>query len=147
MTIIKPKTMKRAIGFSMLMLLAFGVSNLSFNTEAKSNLTVAIPDAPKYGLTGKFQAKEGKANELVFILLQASRFASKTKGCNLYVVSQDNVDKTMISVYEVWDTKEDHDNAINMDGAKELMNKATPFIEGTPTTNTLEVIGGKGINL
>ena len=53
----------------------------------------------------------------------------------------------MISVYEVWDTKEDHDNAINMDGAKELMNKATPFIEGTPTTNTLEVIGGKGINL
>ena len=139
--------MKRAIGFSMLMLFVFGTSNLSFNSEVKNNPNVSISDAPKYGLTGKFQAKEGKANELVFILLQASRFASKAKGCNLYVVSQDNVDKTMISVYEVWDTKEDHDNALSMDGAKELMNKATPFIEGTPTANIFEVIGGKGINL
>lgn len=132
--------MKRTIGFSMLMLFVFGASNLSFNSDATS-------DAPKYGITGKFQAKEGKANDLIFILLQASRFASKAKGCNLYVVSQDNEDKTIISVYEVWDTKEDHDNALSMDGAKELMNKAAPFIEGTPAANTLEVIGGKGINL
>jgi len=139
--------MKRTIGFSMLILFAFGASNLSFNSEAKNKFTAPIPEAPKYGLTGKFQAKEGKANDLVFILLQASRFASKTKGCNLYVVSQDNDDKTIISVYEVWDTKEDHDNALMKDGAKELMNKAAQFIEGTPAANTLEVIGGKGINL
>jgi len=132
--------MKRTIGFSMLVLFVFGASNLSFNSDATS-------DAPKYGLTGKFQAKEGKANELVFTLLQASRLASKAKGCNLYVVSQDNIDKNIISVYEVWDTKEDHDNAINMDGAKQLMDKAVLLIEGTPAASTLEVIGGKGINL
>ncbi len=139
--------MKRTIGFSILILFAFGASNLSFNSEAKNKFTVAISDAPKYGLTGKFQAKEGKANELVFILLQASRLASKAKGCNLYVVSQDNENKTMISVYEVWDTKEDHDNALSMAGAKELMDKATLYIEGTGAAITLEVIGGKGINL
>ena len=139
--------MKRAFGFSMLMLFAFGVSNLSFNSKGNNKINEAIPDAPKYGLTGKFQAKEGKANELVFTLLQASRLASKAKGCNLYVVSQDNENKSMISVYEVWDTKEDHDNALNMQGAKELIDKATSFIEGTPAAITLEVIGGKGINL
>ena len=139
--------MKRAIGFSVLLIFVFGASNLSFNSEVKNKPTISISDAPKYGLTGKFQAKEGKANELVFTLLQASRLASKAKGCNLYVVSQDNVDKNMISVYEVWDTKEDHDNAINMDGAKQLMDKAVLLIEGTPAANTLEVIGGKGINL
>ena len=139
--------MKRAIGFSMLLLVAFGALNLSFNSEAKNIFTLINSDAPKYGLTGKFQAKEGKANDLVFVLLQASRFASKAKGCNLYVVSQDNENKNIISVYEVWDTKEDHDNALNLDGAKQLMDKATPLIEGTPAANILEVIGGKGINL
>jgi quinol monooxygenase YgiN len=138
--------MKRAIGFTVLMLFAFGASNLSFNSKDNNKFTVAISDAPRYGLTGKFQAKEGKANELVFILLQASRLASKAKGCNLYVVNQDNADKTVISVYEVWDTKEDHDNFLVTDGAKELMNKATPLSEGTAAANTLEVIGGKGIN-
>ena len=139
--------MKRAIGFSVLLLVVFGASNLSFNSDVKNKPTLAISDAPKYGLTGKFQAKEGKANELVFTLLQASRLASKSKGCNLYVVSQDNVDKNMISVYEVWDTKDDHDNSLNMDGAKQLMDKAILLIEGTPAAITLEVIGGKGINL
>jgi len=139
--------MKRAIGFSVLLLVVFGASNLSFNSDVKNKPTLAISDAPKYGLTGKFQAKEGKANELVFTLLQASRLASKAKGCNLYVVSQDNVDKNMISVYEVWDTKDDHDNSLNMDGAKQLMDKAILLIEGTPAAITLEVIGGKGINL
>jgi len=139
--------MKRAIGFSMLMVFVLGASNLSFNSESKNNLSVSISDAPKYGLTGKFQAKEGKANDLVFILLQASRLASKAKGCNLYVVSQDNENKSMISVYEVWDTKDDRDNALVMPGAKELMDKATPLIEGAPAASTLEVIGGKGINL
>ena len=134
------------MGFSMLMLFVFGASNLSFNSGVNKH-TVEVSDAPKYVLTGKFQAKEGKANELVFTLLQASRLASKAKGCNLYVVSQDNVDKTQISVYEVWDTKEDRDNALNMAGAKELMDKATSFIEGSPAANILEVIGGKGINL
>ena len=131
----------------MLMLFVFGASNLSFNSESKSNLSVSMSDAPKYGLTGKFQAKEGKANDLVFILLQASRLASKAKGCNLYVVSQDNENKSMISVYEVWDTKDDHDNALVMPGAKELMDKATPLMEGAAAAITFEVIGGKGINL
>ena len=139
--------MKRVIGLSVLLLFVFGASNLSFNSKTDNKPPVTNSDAPKYGVTGRFQAKEGKANELVFILLQASRFASKAKGCNLYVVSQDNEDKSMISVYEVWDTKEDHDNALSMDGAKEFINKATPFIERTPTASTFEVIGGKGINL
>ena len=139
--------MKRAIGFSVLMLIAFGVSNLSFNSKGENKFNAAISDAPKYGLTGKFQAKEGKANDLVFVLLQASRLASKVKGCNLYVVSQDNENKSIISVYEVWDTKEDRDNALNVAGAKELMDKATSYMEGAPAANILEVIGGKGINL
>ena len=139
--------MKRAIGFSILLLVAVGASNLSFNSNNKNKINGSISDAPKYGLTGKFKAKEGKANELVFILLQASRLASKAKGCNLYVVSQDNEDKTMISVYEVWDTKDDHDNALVMPGAKELVDKATPLMDGVPAASTLEVIGGKGINL
>lgn len=93
-------------------------------------------DQNKYGLSGKFTAKDGKADELV----------STAKGCHLYILSRDTQNEHDIWVTEVWDSKKDHDNSLQLDGVKELISKALPLIEGQPEQGLeLEVIGGAGI--
>lgn len=101
----------------------------------------------KYGLFGKFTAKHGKADELLSILLDASELVSKAKGCHLYLISKDAENGNNIWVNELWDSKEDHDNSLNVEGVKELIMKAIPLIDGQPEKGVeLEVIGGAGIS-
>ena len=49
-------------------------------------------------------------------------------------------------VSEIWDTKEDHDNSLKIEGCMELISKAMPLIDGKPEGTALEVIGGKGLD-
>jgi quinol monooxygenase YgiN len=99
----------------------------------------------KYGLTGKMKAKPGKGNELGAILLQASKLVSTAKGLHLYIVSMDAEAPDVIHVAEVWDSKTDHDNSLQLPGVKELISQAMPIIEGKPEGAILEVLGGKGL--
>lgn len=101
----------------------------------------------KYGLSGKFTAKAGYADELVSILLDAAALVSTAAGCHLYVVSQDVHNKNDIWVTEVWDSKRDHDDSLHHDGVKELISKALPLIDGRPEKGVeLNVRGGAGID-
>lgn len=103
-------------------------------------------DQNKYGLSGKFTAKAGKADELVSILLEAAELVSAAKGCQLYIVSRDTQNENDIWITEVWDSKEDHDNSLQLDGVRKLISKALPLIEDQPRQGLeLEVIGGAGI--
>ena len=100
----------------------------------------------KYGLHGSLPAKEGKADELVSILLKASKLVSNAKGCHLYIISKDAEDKNKIWVTEVWDSKEDHDNSLQNEEVRKLISKAMPLIDGEPGKGfELEVIGGAGL--
>lgn len=100
----------------------------------------------KYGLFGKFTAKEGKADELLSILLDASELVSSAKGCHLYIINKDTENKNNIWVNELWDSKEDHDDSLKIEGVKELIMKAIPLIDGQPEKGVeLEVVGGAGI--
>lgn len=100
----------------------------------------------KYGLFGKFTAKKGKADELLSVLLDASDLVSKAKGCHLYLISKDTENRNNIWVNELWDSKEDHDNSLNIEGVKELITKAIPLIDGQPEKGIeLEVVGGAGV--
>ncbi|MEX2456810.1 MAG: antibiotic biosynthesis monooxygenase [Balneolaceae bacterium] len=102
----------------------------------------------KYGLFGKFTAKEGKSDELLSILLEASKLVSTAQGCHLYLISKDTENENNIWVNELWDSKEDHDNSLNIEGVKELIMKAIPLIDGQPEKGVeLEVIGGAGITV
>lgn len=101
----------------------------------------------KYLLYGKFTAKAGQAEELASILIEASKLVSTAKGCRLYVVSKDKNDLNSVYVTEIWDSKEDHDNALKIEGVKELIMKAMPLLDGQPTKGQeLEILGGAGIN-
>ena len=99
-----------------------------------------------YLLHGKLQAKPNQTNELADILLKASELVSTAKGCRLYVIGKDENEPNSVYVKEVWDSKDDHDNSLKVEGVRELIMKAMPILDGQPTKGQeLEILGGTGI--
>lgn len=100
----------------------------------------------KYLLHGKLTAKSGHREELADILIQASQLVSTANGCKLYVIGKDENDKDSVYITEIWDSKEDHDNSLKVEGVRELIMKAMPILEGQPAKGQeLEILGGIGI--
>ena len=100
----------------------------------------------KYLLHGRLTAKKGQGNELADILIEASNLIKTAKGCNLYVVSNDGNVENDVWVTEIWDSKEDHDNSLNVPGVKELIGRAMPVLEDMPEKGQeLQLIGGHGV--
>lgn len=100
----------------------------------------------KYGLHGKLNAIHGSADKLAEVLIKASQLVSNAKGCRLYVVSMDKTDENAVWITEIWDTKEDHDNSLNVDGVRELISQAMPLLDGKPEKGQeLDILGGSGI--
>ena len=99
-----------------------------------------------YLLHGKLTAKAGHTDQLADILLNASQLISTAKGCKLYVIGKDKTDESSVFTTEIWDSKEDHDNSLKMEGVRELIMKAMPILDGQPTKGQeLEILGGTGI--
>jgi len=100
----------------------------------------------KYLLHGKLTAKQGLSQELAAILIEASRLISNANGCKLYVVGKDQNDPNSVYVTEIWDSKEDHDNSLNVEGVRELIMQAMPMLETMPTKGQeIELLGGTEI--
>src|SRR5690606_30416098 len=100
----------------------------------------------KYLLQGKFTAQTGMADELAGILIEAAHLVSTAQGCQLYIVSRDPEETNVVYVTEIWDTKEDHDNSLQINGVRNLIMKAMPMIDGRPEKGQeLEILGGIGI--
>ncbi len=101
----------------------------------------------KYGLLGKLKAKEGNGEELASILLQAAHLVSTAKGCRLYLISKAENDDDAVWVTEVWDSKEDHDNSLRVEGVRALISQALPILAEMPQKGQeLQILGGTGIN-
>jgi len=99
-----------------------------------------------YGLHGKMTARSGNGDDLAGILLQAAQIMETAPGCHLYVVSRDPANPNDIYVTEAWDSKEEHDASLAMEGVPELIARAMPMLEGKPEGGLkLEVLGGKGL--
>lgn len=99
-----------------------------------------------YLLHGKLTAKSGHRDELASILLEASKLVSKAKGCKIYVIGKDDNDSSSVYVTEIWESKNDHENSLKVEGVRELIMKAMPILEGQPTKGQeLEILGGTGV--
>lgn len=99
-----------------------------------------------YLLHGKLKAKAGQQEKLSKILLEASKLVSTVKGCKVYVIGKDENEPNSVYVTEIWDSKDDHDNSLNVEGVRELIMKAMPILDGQPTKGQeLEILGGSGI--
>tara|TARA_R110002124_G_scaffold194258_1_gene361355 strand:- start:10196 stop:10489 length:294 start_codon:yes stop_codon:yes gene_type:complete len=96
----------------------------------------------KYGLSGSFTAKEGKGDELTSILEDAASLMKDAEGCIIYIVGQQSENRDIVHVFEVWDSKEDHDNSLSVDGVKELIGKAMPLIDGKTSGVEIDIAGG-----
>lgn len=100
----------------------------------------------KYLLHGKLTAIVGHRDELAGILMKASELVATAKGCKLYIVGLDKDDIHSVYVTEIWDSKEDHDNSLNVNGVKDLIATAILILEGKPSRGQeLEVLGGTGL--
>lgn len=100
----------------------------------------------KYLLHGQLTAKQGNREELAAILLDASRLVATAQGCQLYVIGLDPNDDNSVFITEIWDSKEDHDNSLKVDGVRALIMKAMPLLDGQPTKGQeIEILGGAGV--
>lgn len=95
-----------------------------------------------YGQSTTFSAQNGQTAELADILVEAAEAMSDVDECQLYVVSKDSEVQSHVHVFEVWNTKDDHENALENIAATELIAQARPFLDGQPETIELDVIGG-----
>lgn len=95
----------------------------------------------KYLLNGKLTAKTGHRDELAAILIDASKLVSSAKGCQLYAVALSEHNTNDVFITEIWDSKQDHDNSLKLDGVKGLIMKAMPILDGQPEKGQeLEII-------
>jgi len=100
----------------------------------------------KYGLHNKLSAKPGNADQLAEILLKASKLVATAKGCHLYSVAKDDEYPNSIWITEIWDSKEDHDNSLKVEGVRALIGTAMPLLDGMPKKGQeLKILGGFGI--
>ena len=99
-----------------------------------------------YAMTGKLNAQIGKRDELVEILLSASRVVAQLPGCRAYIVNEDIADETCVWVFEIWDDKEAHDSSLKVERVRSLIAEAMPLRGGAPSGAELRVVGGHGIN-
>jgi quinol monooxygenase YgiN len=96
----------------------------------------------KYGQSTTFSVQNGKTAELADILVEAAEAMFDVDECQLYVVSKDSEVQSHVHVFEVWNTKDDHENALEKLAAPELIAQARPLLDGQPETIELDVIGG-----
>jgi len=95
----------------------------------------------KYLLQGKLTAKDGQRQTLAEILIKASKLMATAKGCQLYAVALEEKDANSVFITEIWDSKEDHDNSLKVEGVHELIMTAMPILEGQPQKGLqLEII-------
>ena len=79
-------------------------------------------------------------------MLEASKRVSTAKGCKLYVIGKDENDENSVYVTEIWDSKDDHNNSLKVEGVRELIMKAMPILDGQPSKGQeIEILGRAGI--
>jgi quinol monooxygenase YgiN len=96
----------------------------------------------QFGFFVKFKTLDGKREELVSLLLQASRSVATSKPCRQYLVYRDANDENLVCVHEIWDTKEDHDRSLANQASGELIQKAMSLLDGKPEGTELKLAGG-----
>ena len=90
-----------------------------------SNGTTIVEEM--YGLIAQMKAVPGKRSELIAILYAGTR---DIPGNQLYLIAEDLDDPDAIWITEVWNTKTDHANSLQLPAVQEAIAKGRPLIEG-----------------
>jgi quinol monooxygenase YgiN len=85
-----------------------------------------------YGQFTTFNTRPGKADDLISLILRASDAMSSQDTCRLYAVGHDDHDPDSVRVFEIWESKADHDGSLHDPRANELIKQALPLLAGKP---------------
>ncbi len=96
-----------------------------------------------YGYIGSMKAKPGRRDEVVSLLVNGADDL-RSAGCRLYVVSVSDTEADVISVSEVWDSKERHDASRELPEARAAMAQAMSMLTGEVTRQEVTVAGVLG---
>jgi quinol monooxygenase YgiN len=96
---------------------------------------------PTYAMLGKFIATPGKGDALANRLLGAAARMSEAPGCLQYFIYRGETEDVWVS--ELWVTKEDHDNSLNLPGVREFIQETMLLIAGMESV-PVEPLGGFG---
>ena len=97
-----------------------------------------------YGLIGKMTAVPGQRDQLIAILLEASKGMA---GCLSYVVAKDANDVNAIWVTEVWKDQESHKASLTLPAVQQAIMKGKSMITGFGERFVTEPVGGVGRDL
>ncbi|MFS0562224.1 putative quinol monooxygenase [Terribacillus sp. 179-K 1B1 HS] len=99
----------------------------------------------KFGLFGRFLVDKEDREELSTILLEAAAAMEDVDGCEVYQVSVSNEEPQAVYVYEVWKDEAAHQASLSLEVTQTLIQRAKPLITGMDRMNTLQTLGGLGI--
>jgi quinol monooxygenase YgiN len=97
-----------------------------------------------YGSIGSMRTKPGRRDEVVSLLVNGASDL-RSAGCRLYVVSVSDSEADVISVSEVWESKERHDASRQLPETTGAMAQAMPMLIGEVTRRELTAPGGLGV--
>lgn len=96
-------------------------------TQGKGSAT---PMEELYGLIGEMKAAPGKRAELIGYLLKGT---SEMPGNLAYLIAEDAGNADSIWITEVWRSKDDHANSLQLPQVQATIAKARPLIAGFGT--------------
>lgn len=98
----------------------------------------------KFSMIGKLTAHPGKREELVSLLLEASRSLNDIPGCEFYIINESVDDPDAIWVTELWRDAEAHADSLKNEQVLAVIQRARPLIAGVEPVR-LRPVGGKGL--
>lgn len=100
----------------------------------------------KFTMYGKLTAHPGKREELVSLLLEASRSLNDIAGCELYIINESVDDPDAVWVTELWRDAQAHADSLKNEEVLAVIKRAQPLIAGVEPVR-LRPVGGKGLGV
>lgn len=96
-----------------------------------------------YAVYSGIVAKDGKGHLIKEYFLEIAKEMESIDGCRTYIVGEDTKKAEAIYVFEVWDSKESHDESLKMPIYQELREKARSLILTVRNLPAINLVGGK----
>jgi quinol monooxygenase YgiN len=96
-----------------------------------------------YGYLGSMRTRPGHRDDVVAILTRSSD-GLRSAGCELYLVGVADDEPDRIWVTEMWQSKQHHDDSLQLPETKQAIATAMPMLTGEFDGHELLMVGGLG---
>ena len=96
-----------------------------------------------YALINKMTVQAGKRDAMIEILIESGKAFNDNPACELYLISKDKNNESVIWVQDFWVDSASHKAAMADDGMKQYIQKSMPLLAGMPEQFEIVAIGGK----